>query len=106
MVRQGGAWSEGIRRNENSYIGSTGVTDWTLIAGGRCPGQPWRVAIAGFSVAEQEAFLLSDTDWAELQEQLPLEPLTLYGQGNGLLFKRIIDMDFSGCDAVLLIAHL
>lgn len=106
MVRQGGAWSEGIRRNENSYIGSTGVTDWTLIAGGRCPGQPWRVAIAGFSVAEQEAFLLSDTDWAELQEQLPLEPLTLYGQGNGLLFKRIIDMDFSGFDAVLLIAHL
>ncbi|XLY86635.1 glycosyltransferase [Ectopseudomonas mendocina] len=80
------------------------MTNWALIAGGRCVGQPWRVGIAGFCVDDQQAFLLSDADWAELQRQLPLQPLAAYGAGNGLLFERVTD---AACavDGILLVAH-
>ena len=81
------------------------MTDWASIAGGRCPGQPWRVGVAGFSVEQQQAFLLSDSDWDELLGQVPLEPLAIYGHGNGLLFERLtgaLTLDLNG---LLLIAH-
>lgn len=82
------------------------MTDWALIAGGRCAGQPWRVGIAGFAPEDQQAFLLSDTDWSDLQQQLPLEPLAIYGSGNGLLFERITDAHSFDGDGLLLIAHV
>lgn len=66
------------------------MTDWTLIAGGRCPGQPWRVGIAGFAPKNQQAFLLSDKDWEYLSELAPLEQLIAYGKGNGLIFERVM----------------
>lgn len=81
------------------------MTDWASIAGGRCQGSPWRVGIAGFSLDKKQAFLLGETDWADLLKQLPLEPLGLYGQGNGLLFERAADAECAGYDALLLIAH-
>ncbi|MDM9593142.1 glycosyltransferase family 2 protein [Pseudomonas guariconensis] len=79
------------------------MTNWALIAGGRCVGQPWRVGIAGFCVDDQQAFLLSDADWAELQRQLPLQPLAAYGAGNGLLFERVTEA--RAVDGILLVAH-
>ncbi|MBD9484366.1 glycosyltransferase [Pseudomonas sp. PDM14] len=81
------------------------MTDWTSIAGGRCQGQPWRVGIVGFSLEKQQVFLLEDADWSDLVSKLPLEPLSLYGKGNGLLFDRLIDADNTELDAVLLIVH-
>lgn len=80
------------------------MTNWALIAGGRCAGQPWRVLVAGFCLDDQQAFLLSDADWEELQRQLPLQPLTVYGLSNGLVFERVTDAA-GECDGVLLIAH-
>lgn len=77
------------------------MTDWASIAGGRCQGQPWRVGIMGFSLEKQQAFQLEDADWSCLVRQLPLDPLALYGQGNGLLFER----GHTDCDALLLIVH-
>ncbi len=77
------------------------MTDWASIAGGRCHGQPWRVGIMGFSLEKQQAFQLEDADWSCLTKQLPLDPLALYGQGNGLLFER----GNTDCDALLLIVH-
>lgn len=67
------------------------MTNWALIAGGRCVGQPWRVRVAGFCLDDQQAFLLSDADWEALQRQLPLQPLAAYGLGNGMLFERATD---------------
>ncbi|WP_338744781.1 glycosyltransferase [Pseudomonas putida] len=80
------------------------MTNWALIAGGRCVGQPWRVRVAGFCLADQQAFLLSDADWQELQQQLPLQPLAVYGASNGMLFERAISAE-GETDGVLLIAH-
>lgn len=80
------------------------MTDWTLIAGGRCPGQPWRVGIAGFAFKNQQMFLLSDEDWEHLATQVPLEPLIAYGKGNGLSFERIMPGDTPALDGVLLFA--
>jgi len=81
------------------------MTDWASITGGRCQGQPWRVGIAGFSLERQQAFLLEDADWSDLEKQLPLDPLVRYGQGNGLLFERLDNAACAERDAVLLIAH-
>ncbi|WP_312513322.1 glycosyltransferase [Stutzerimonas nitrititolerans] len=81
------------------------MTDWASIAGGRCQGQPWRIGIAGFSLEMQQAFLLEDADWSDLEKQLPLDPLVRYGQGNGLLFERLDNAACAEQDAVLLIAH-
>ncbi|WP_312928589.1 glycosyltransferase [Stutzerimonas nitrititolerans] len=78
------------------------MTDWTLIAGGRCPGQPWRVGIAGFAFKNQQVFLLSDEDWEHLATLAPLEPLIAYGKGNGLSFERIMPGDTPALDGVLL----
>ncbi|UVL02549.1 glycosyltransferase [Pseudomonas sp. B21-047] len=80
------------------------MTNWALIAGGRCAGQPWRVRVAGFCLEDQQAFLLSDADWEGLQRKLPLQPLTVYGLSNGLLFERATDAA-GEADGVLLIAH-
>ena len=80
------------------------MTDWTLIAGGRCPGQPWRVGIAGFAFKNQQVFLLSDEDWEHLATLAPLEPLIAYGKGNGLSFERIMPGDTPALDGVLLFA--
>lgn len=80
------------------------MTDWTLIAGGRCPGQPWRVGIAGFAFKNQQMFLLSDEDWEHLATLAPLEPLIAYGKGNGLSFERIMPGDTPVLDGVLLFA--
>ncbi|WP_434119722.1 glycosyltransferase [Pseudomonas fortuita] len=80
------------------------MTNWALIAGGRCVGQPWRVRVAGFCLDDQQAFLLSDADWEALQRQLPLQPLAAYGLGNGMLFERATDA-VGQSDGVLLIAH-
>lgn len=64
--------------------------DWASIAGGRCQGEPWRVGIVGIHPGpEGEAFLLSDEQWAKLQVLLPLEPLQIYGNGNGFRFGRV-----------------
>ncbi len=79
------------------------MTDWTLIAGGRSTQRPWQVGIVGIDPDDQQAFLLSDTDWSELQRRLPLHPLQAYGAGNGLLFERASDAHLH-CDGVLLIA--
>lgn len=80
------------------------MMDWTLIAGGRCPGQPWRVGIAGFAFKNQQVFLLSDEDWEHLATLAPLEPLIAYGKGNGLSFERIMPGDTPVLDGVLLFA--
>ncbi|WJM52129.1 glycosyltransferase [Pseudomonas asiatica] len=79
------------------------MTNWALIAGGRCVGQPWRVRVAGYCLDDQQAFLLSDADWEELQRQLPLQPLAVYGSSNGMLFERATGAE-SATDGVLLIA--
>ncbi|MGP9825059.1 glycosyltransferase [Ectopseudomonas khazarica] len=64
--------------------------DWASIAGGRCQGKPWRVGIAGIHPGvEGEAFLLSDEQWTRLLSLLPLEPLQVYGEANGLRFERL-----------------
>lgn len=102
---KGGPGRDGVPTDENSSIGSTCVTDWTSIGGGRCQGEPWRVGIAGFSLAGQQAFLLDDADWTDLENQLPVTPLALYGQGNGLVFECVVDAQTDQFDAVLLIAH-
>lgn len=81
------------------------MTDWARIAGGRCQGRPWRVAIACFSLAEQQPFLPSDTDWDTLGKQLPLAWLAEYGQHNGLLFSRLTEAVLEGFDALLLITR-
>lgn len=81
------------------------MTDWTLIAGGRCSKQPWYVGIVGFDPEEQQMFLLSETDWFDLERQLPLEPLAIYGRSNGLLFEHVTDAQSFSCDGLLLIAH-
>ena len=91
--------------SEQQFWGSDRMTNWTLIAGGRCTGQPWRVLVAGFCLDAQQSFLLSDTDWQELQRQLPLQPLAAYGSANGLVFERATDVA-EQCDGVLLIVHL
>ncbi|MFB4393843.1 MULTISPECIES: glycosyltransferase [unclassified Pseudomonas] len=80
------------------------MTNWTLIAGGRCTGQPWRVRVAGFCLDDQQAFLLGDDDWHALQRELPLQPLAAYGSANGMLFERAVDTA-GEFDGVLLIAH-
>jgi len=64
------------------------MTDWTSIAGGRCTGRPWRVGIAGYSLPDQQAFVLSQADIDALGRQMPLRPLALYGSANGLLFDH------------------
>ncbi|MFV9654437.1 glycosyltransferase [Pseudomonas sp. NY15366] len=70
------------------------MTDWASIAGGRCQGAPWRVGVAGiWPAAWQEAFLLSDEQWARLQALLPLQSLQDYGDANGLRFERIVSAD-------------
>ena len=81
------------------------MTDWTLIAGGRCSKQPWRVGIVGFAPEEQQVFLLSETDWDGLRQQLPLEPLIVYGRSNGLLFERITNAESFDGDGLLLVTH-
>ncbi|WP_287998768.1 glycosyltransferase [Pseudoxanthomonas sp.] len=78
------------------------MIDWSGIAGGRCPGRPWRIGVAGFAFKGQSVFLLSDADWARLSASMPLEPLQQYGQGNGLLFERLASADTPGLDGVLL----
>lgn len=81
------------------------MTDWTMIAGGRCPVQPWRVGIAGYCVHARRAFALSDADWTALKAQMPLEPLMAYGESNGLPFRRMgADLTEPACDGLLLIA--
>ncbi|MCE7765142.1 glycosyltransferase [Pseudomonas putida] len=47
---------------------------------------------------------MSDADWEELQRQLPLQPLAVYGLSNGLVFERAIH-GAGEFDSVLLIAH-
>ncbi|MEN5206731.1 glycosyltransferase [Stenotrophomonas terrae] len=81
------------------------MIDWALLAGGRCPDKPWRVAIAGFSPIENQAFLLSDADWRDLNIQMPITPLCRYGDGNGLQFERLQDQSGGSHDGLLLIAH-
>ncbi|MBK4990288.1 glycosyltransferase [Pseudomonas sp. S36] len=80
------------------------MTNWALVAGGHCAGQPWQVQVAGFSLDEQQAFLLSDTQWAALQQALPLQPLAAYGADNGLAITRATGA-FEACDGVFLIVH-
>jgi glycosyltransferase involved in cell wall biosynthesis len=81
------------------------VMDWAGIAGGRCLGSPWRVGIAGIELDDsQRTFVLGDEDWQWLSEQLPLSALRAYGDANGLLFDRLIDVDTQSFDALLLIA--
>ncbi|VXC28199.1 glycosyltransferase [Pseudomonas sp. 8O] len=79
------------------------MTDWALIAGGRCK-QPWQVGIAGFDTNAQQVFLLSEDDWGSLKQQMPLEPLASYARGNGLSFERLTHAALAGCDGLLLIA--
>ncbi|MFP6848804.1 MAG: glycosyltransferase [Pseudomonas sp.] len=79
------------------------MTDWALIAGGRCK-QPWHVAIAGFDTNAQQVFLLSEEDWCELKQRMPLDPLASYGRGNGLAFERLTDTPLAECSGLLLIA--
>lgn len=79
--------------------------NWAGIAGGRCATQPWRVGIAGFSPKNKQAFILSKADWAALQQEIPLEPLALYGMSNGLLFEPVTDgAPTPAYDGLLLIA--
>ena len=81
------------------------MTNWTLIAGGRCADKPWCVGIAGFDVQRQQAFALSEANWARLQQQIPLEPLATYGKSNGLPFERVADaIPAPTYDGLLLIA--
>lgn len=81
------------------------VMDWASIAGGRCQGEPWRVGIAGINPGvEGEAFLLNDEHWARLLALLPLEPLQIYGDANGLRFERLTASTTQGNhDAVLFV---
>lgn len=81
------------------------MIDWTLIAGGRCNGQPWRIGIAGFDLEHQQAFVLSDTDLEELHRDLPLEPLRLYGEHHALLFTPARSGKEGAADGLLLITH-
>ena len=79
--------------------------DWASIAGGRCQGEPWRVGIAGIRPGvEGETFLLSDEQWTRLLSLLPLEPLQIYGDANGLRFERLTASTTQDChDAVLFV---
>lgn len=83
------------------------MTDWALSAGGRCQGEPWRVGIAGVALDDPEqAFLLSDVDWQQLQRHMPWGPLKTYGDANGLLFERVDDGGrVADYHAVLLVAR-
>ena len=93
-----------LQQDETPCAANADVTDWTCIAGGRCHDAPWHVGIAGFSLVDQQAFLIADADWETLGTELPLEPLARYGQGNGLRFERVSNAGVAAFDAVLLIA--
>jgi len=81
------------------------MTDWTLIAGGRCSGTPWRIGIAGYSLECQQVFVLSDANWASVKWQMPLEPLGAYGKPHDLLFERMTNAASApSYDGLLLIA--
>src|SRR3546814_16407370 len=67
-------WSSDVCSSDLCYMSrqkkfkGSSMTDWTLIAGGRCSGQPWRIGIAGLAFKNQQAFSLSDEDWGYLNE--------------------------------------
>lgn len=81
------------------------MTDWTLIAGGRCSKRTWRVGVAGFVPEMRQVFLLSDADWLDLSQELPLQQLAVYCQSNGLQFERIKDVQSLDWDGLLLITY-
>lgn len=80
------------------------MTNWSLIAGGRCQGKPWRVGVAGIELSEEKTFLLDGVDWKLLTNLLPVAALQAYGGANGLHFERIGAPSFDGFDSVLLVA--
>lgn len=80
------------------------MTDWSSISGGRCHGEPFHIGFAGFSIATEKIFVLSDMDWTAIKRQMPLEPLVLYGAGNGFLFE-LAGVDSLDYDGLLLIAY-
>ncbi|VXC28891.1 Glycosyl transferase [Pseudomonas sp. 9AZ] len=76
--------------------------EWAGIAGGRCPGAPWRIGVAGSSVGDpQRISLLNEKDWQRLSELLPWSQLREYGDANGLLFEPLQAVDTQGFDALL-----
>ena len=79
------------------------MTDWTVIAGGRC-AQSWHVGIAGFDPHEQQAFVLSHAQWNDLARRFPIGPLVTYGAANGLNFERYMTTAPTAVDGLLLIA--
>ncbi|WP_367597875.1 glycosyltransferase [Pseudomonas fulva] len=80
------------------------MMNWALVAGGHSAKQPWCVQVAGYCLLDQQAFLLSDAQWAALEQELPLQPLLAYGQSGAMTWVRALDMT-GPCDGVLLIAH-
>ncbi len=91
---------------EPNQHGESSTTDWASIAGGRCTGSPWHVGIAGYSLPDQQAFVLSKADMESLKQRMPLEPLVLYGKANGLLFDHVESPPTARPpDGLLLIAH-
>lgn len=80
------------------------MMNWALVAGGHSAKQPWCVQVAGYCLLDQQAFLLSDEQWAALEQELPLQPLLAYGQSDAMAYVRALDMT-GPCDGVLLIAH-
>jgi O-antigen biosynthesis protein len=78
--------------------------EWSVMAGGRCLGEPWRVGIAGLACGDPEQiFVLSEADWLGLVQQLPWEQLKAYGDANGLMFEPVSQADSDGYDGLLLV---
>ena len=76
------------------------MTDWSMVAGGRCTGEPWKIGIVTSLPSDPGVFwTLSKSQRDTLDSLLPFSALIEYGDAHGLIFEIIGVGDC--CDSVL-----